>query len=132
MKKSLKSKWFSLCTLLCFSLILLSVSAVLCIGQSGWNGHYSCGSKIFHSSGVVTGVIGRSGAEENLSEKTTAQNEEESIRPLFRYNRILISAIYTVVLCVLAIKPLSYLPIHTTSCSHLFTIIYLHDTDGSK
>ena len=130
--KMLKNERIPMSILLCAVLILFSLLPGLVNGEYNKNGSYSSESMIKRSPGISIDVAERFGSEDSLSEEITTGREGESIRPLIRYGRILLTAIYVAIQFISAFEIMSFLPIQTTSCSHLFTINYLHDTDGRK
>lgn len=131
-KKSLKSKRIKISVLICVVFILVSVCSWITIEKCDRGGSYSSGSLVSSSSGLTIDIVGRFGEEENLSERVITENEGESLRPLFRYSRILMTAVCIFLLLVSVFETLSSMPIQTTSCSHFFTINYLHNIDGCK
>ena len=132
MRKTLKNEYIPVSILLCIVFLVISVFAGLTIIETDKDGAYTSGSTITRLSGISIDVANRFGYEDNLSEEITSKTEGETIRPLFRYGRVLIYAIYVTVLFVSGFESQYFLPIQYCGYSHFFTINYLHDTDGRK
>ena len=131
-RMTLKNDEVRLSLFLCIVLFLISISINVNNQNENEVVSFALGNKLIHSSGITIDVAGRLEVEENLSEKIITENEGESLRPLFRYNSVMLIIIGLIASLMPVYTFFASLPVHTFSFSHCYNVVYIHDIDGCK